>query len=330
MSNYIVLLDPSMMDNSGTPSYNLGDLIINESVMSVLSSILPGYEVVRLSTHNYITERERKIIRGAEISIVGGSNILSSDIKKAHRLTTEKRRLRYLFPQFDNVVLLGAGWADYSYCYNFYTSVFYNRIFKWGGIQSVRDSYSMRNLRNIYYSKVENTSCPTLWDIDVEFNNLYQNEFNKILFTLTDYDKNFAEDSKLIEIILETEVDEIYFFPQGSGDEVYLKSLLVYKKNSSRIKILKHDCSEFNDFVKNNKFNYIGTRLHGGIKCLQHNMPSLILSIDNRAMEISKDIGLNVVNRGDDYGIRGWISGENIFNKLNIPLDSIAKWKDQF
>ena len=41
--------------------------------------------------------------------------------------------------------------------------------------------------------------------------------------------------------------------------------------------------------------------------CLQKKRRSLIVSIDNRAQEISKDIGLNVCCRGDTESISNFI-----------------------
>ena len=43
----------------------------------------------------------------------------------------------------------------------------------------------------------------------------------------------------------------------------------------------------------------VGTRLHAGIRALQKGNQALILSVDNRATEINKDINIPVISRFD-------------------------------
>ena len=42
--------------------------------------------------------------------------------------------------------------------------------------------------------------------------------------------------------------------------------------------------------------DFVGTRLHGGIRALQKGHRTLIIGIDNRAIEINRDTGLPVLN----------------------------------
>jgi hypothetical protein len=75
---------------------------------------------------------------------------------------------------------------------------------------------------------------------------------------------------------------------------------------------------------------YIGTRLHGGIKCLQNGISGLILSNDNRSKELGNDINLAVVGRDDFSGIINWIDYKSKFGKISLPVENIEKWKLQF
>jgi hypothetical protein len=329
MNNYILLLDPSLMHNGN--SLNLGDLIINESIMKILPELFPGIEIKRVTSHGWIDEKQVELINKSMCTFVGGTNILTSDIRNAGRLTPPKRRIRYLFPKFSNVVLLGVGWEKYEpSSFDIYTFTYYNRILRRSCYQSVRDSYSKNKLKKVYMGKVLNTSCPTVWNLNTAFVNKFESSYNKILFTLTDYAKNPEYDSKLIESILNAGQKEIFFFPQGSKDIEYLETLDIYIKNKSKIQLLPYSFEDYIKFVESNEFNYIGTRLHGGIRCLQKERPTLIIGLDNRSLEIQKDINLNVVKREDITTIRKWIEGKFIPPALKLPYADIKKWKAQF
>ena len=43
--------------------------------------------------------------------------------------------------------------------------------------------------------------------------------------------------------------------------------------------------------------DYVGTRLHAGIRALQHKKRTIIIGIDNRAIEKAKDFNLTVIDR---------------------------------
>ena len=56
------------------------------------------------------------------------------------------------------------------------------------------------------------------------------------------------------------------FWPQGFNDLSYLESLAVDK---NRISILSSNIDSFNSLIDMGNIDYIGTRLHGGIRALQ-------------------------------------------------------------
>ena len=76
-------------------------------------------------------------------------------------------------------------------------------------------------------------------------------------------------------------------------------------------------------------FDYIGTRLHGGVHCLLQGRRSLILEVDNRAREIAQDTGLPTVKREDLGAIHRWMQESS---RLNIRMNraAIEKWRNQF
>lgn len=153
---------------------------------------------------------------------------------------------------------------------------------------------------------------------------------NAILFTLTDYRPDESKDTGLIKQLFDAGTRELFFFPQGNLDLEYLQSLEIYKTNKSKFTLLPHDYTVFCEFVRTTRFNYTGTRLHAGIYCLNAHHPSLIISIDNRAEEIAKDIGLHIAGRTDFETIAGWFANSYTPEVLNLPLKNINDWKNQF
>jgi len=329
MSNYLALIDPSIKDNSGTPSDNLGDCIIYDSVKEVLSELFPNTEIVRVSLHLPFSAREKEIINQSELAFVGGTNILSSYIRYFDRMVPVKYKWFYLFPGLKNIVLLGTGWSWYTDSPDKSSSIYYKRILHSSYYHSLRDKYSETMLRKAFIKKTIFTGCPTTWKL----NNGFINKFNpnsNIVFTLTDYFQCPKNDEKLLRLILNVSGKETYFFPQGAGDLAYLKSLQSYKINKSKFKILEHNIQDYSNLLKDTEVNYIGTRLHGGIRSLQYNRPTLIISIDNRAAEMGKDMELPIIEREDYKSMLEWIGNDRTLSIIKLPLSNIQKWKKQF
>ncbi|NJO18590.1 MAG: polysaccharide pyruvyl transferase family protein [Thioploca sp.] len=208
---------------------------------------------------------------------------------------------------------MGVGWWQYQRDPTFITKHFYKSILNKKILHSVRDSYTARKLENVGITNVLNTSCPTTWSLDGLDTNRKNLNCRNCLFTLTDYSWNLTADTKWIEIILNHYSGDIYFFPQGFHDEEYLNTLEIFHIHKNRIKILEHSIEALYECLKMADINYIGTRLHSGTMCLQHNIDSVIIAIDNRATEIAKDIRLPVVERTQPEALVKWLEGVQIF-----------------
>ena len=122
---------------------------------------------------------------------------------------------------------------------------------------------------------------------------------------------------------LKKNYDNLVFFPQGPDDKEYLQSFDIEPK------IIDRNFNAFRNFVENNEFDYIGTRLHAGIYCLEHFKRSIIIGVDNRAIEIGKDSNLLVISRENIYELESLI--KSVFKtEILLPNDAIFKWKNQF
>jgi hypothetical protein len=151
------------------------------------------------------------------------------------------------------------------------------------------------------------------------------------VFAITDYLTNSPLDNKLIEQ-LSYYYKKLYFFPQGAEDTQYLQQLPAYTQYKENISILPRDINLLKIFLteNNRNINYIGTRLHLGIYCLQNNIPSLIIAIDNRATEMGADIRLPIIKRENIMDIKKWIENNVSNNFIHLPVHNIERWKNQF
>lgn len=330
MSDFITLLDPSLKDHNGNSSINLGDVIIYESVFKYLKELFPDKDIIRISTHSFLEKKHFSILKQKNLKFFSGTNALSSNVREYHQWKLSKKKFFFLSPKVKDVILMGVGWWQYQGSPTLATKYFYNNVLSKTYIHSVRDAYTRNKVISMGFRDTINTSCPTTWELNGRNVNRKNRSVNNCLFMITDYKQNSVFDNELIKIIIEHYTGEIFFFPQGTLDIDYINSLEIYKANKNKIKILNRTVEEFKNCISQSSLNYIGTRLHGGIKCLQYNHDSLIISVDNRAKEIGKDINLPVVERGNHSLLKKWLAGEKIFPEIKLPVEDIKKWKKQF
>jgi polysaccharide pyruvyl transferase WcaK-like protein len=327
----IVLFDPSLKDNNGNPSDNLGDLIIHEYIDKILGELFPEKLVYRIATHSFPSKAAKKSIHKNDLCFLGGTNILNSTINVYNNWRYDKTILRTIFSRRLNVITLGVGWGEYQNAPGVYSRIFYKKRLHPSKVHSARDSYSTAQLEKTGL-KVINTGCPTTWLLNgTAANRKTSGAIRTCVFTLTDYSRDIQKDSKLMETLLEN-FEELAFFPQGSDDLDYVNSLKTYRSNKNKIIILQRNLQAFKTALKKGEVLYVGTRLHAGILALNLGVESLIISIDNRAREMANDIYLPVIERDQFDLLTKWIKGEKIFKQetIRIPLENIATWKKQF
>ncbi|NGZ08121.1 MAG: polysaccharide pyruvyl transferase family protein [Nitrospira sp. LK70] len=328
----VTLFDPSLWTNEGEQSINLGDVIIHEAVEKSLKNIFSKAEFIRISSHRIPPDSLLKAARRSAFMFFGGTNVLSSDLRKYNqwKLPIPSRLAwPFRFP-VNGVILMGVGWWQYQDSPTPYTRAFYSRALSHQYAHSVRDSYTEQKMRQLGFNNVINTGCPTMWVLNGLNVATRRGSAENCLFTLTDYLKSPTDDDRIIGEILAGYRGKVYFFPQGNMDREYIACLGNYQKYSSRITILNRSFRDYVATLMENDVDYIGTRLHAGIKALQMGKNALIISIDNRAAEISSDTGLPVISRDENKKISWWIDGKTLFDKIRMPVKEIDRWKRQF
>ncbi|MGD1874838.1 MAG: polysaccharide pyruvyl transferase family protein [Mastigocoleus sp.] len=319
------LFDPGIENNIGTPSANLGDLIIQEAVEREINQIFPDIPPIKhISTHTFPRSEHIDAVGECSLFFVGGTNLLSSKMNLyRHWKFSLSQQMK-----LSKSVLLGVGWAQYEEKPNFQTSLILKCILSNKIIHSVRDSYTQMQLNSAGIKNVLNTGCPTMWPLaHLKADRIPTQKADNALVMFTDYSKQPELDRKLLEIV-GSKYDKVFVWPQGRGDQEYVSNLSA--EIGHPITMLKHSFDAFKEFLDSGiTFDYIGTRLHGGVKCLLNGRRALVIEIDNRAKEIAKDTNLPTAERGDFHKIHQWIDNPSV-TRIQLSSDAIDKWRGQF
>ncbi len=318
IKNNIVMFDTSIL------SENLGDFIIMDAVTRQMSMAIHDKQMITMATHDYLSKRGRRQVKDAGYCLVGGTNLLNSNL-----LSRKQWKLRWSDLAFLNkAILVGVGWVDYENKPDRLSSMAWRRILHSDYIHSVRDEYTEDMLRSAGVTNVLNTACATMWGLTKDHCDAVPKlKSNTVVFTLTDYRMNREADKELISILLDN-YENVYFWPQGARDLHYFQSLDV---NFPSISVLPPSLYYFDEILdqQKNGVDYVGTRLHAGIRALQKKRRTIILGVDNRANEKAKSYNLTVIDRCNFDQLKEAITSP-LEVKINLPLENISKFKNQF
>ncbi len=302
-------------------SDNLGDGIIMDAVSSHLRAMYPTDQFINVPTHIKMSAQNRADIKTSEIGFVGGTNLLCANWLLKAQWKVGLWDLLYV----PNTVLMGVGWKFYQRPTEFVTALFLKQLLSKNYIHSVRDAYTEQRLRTMGINNVINTACPTMWNLTPEHCEFIPTKrAPHVLTTVTAYRYDPELDKKWLEILLAA-YDKIYLWPQMQGDAEYVQAMNLGKK----IEVLEPTLSAYDNALATLDVDFLGTRLHGGIRALQHKRRTLIIEVDNRAVEIARDTGLPTIKRDDVAGIKNWIESTTPI-KLTLPWENIKNWKAQF
>lgn len=300
--------------------YNLGNQIIMDSIYRHLYDIFPEDFFFKIPTMD-ITKNTIQYIKWSDLIFFGGTNSLNAHMEFYRQWGVTLKNYR----KIKNVILMGIGWWQYEGNVSFYTKFILRRVLNKNIIHSTRDFYTVGKLKEIGFTNVINTGCPTLWDLTEEHcKKIPQNKADDVIFTITDYAKNIKRDSDLILLLIKN-YKRVFVWIQGMGDYDYIQKI----KGANNIYFLNPNLQSFDEFLKINKVDYVGTRLHAGIRALQFNRRTIIIGIDNRAIEMKKDFNMPVIDQKEINKLESIINS-NFETKISIPVENIKIWKNQF
>lgn len=311
----------SLLDTT-ISSYNLGNEIIMEAVNSAIEELFPESFLFRIPCEENFSVKSLRYMANSDYTFFGGTNSFSSHLLKYKQ---HGFRLRDLM-LFRNLISLGMGWWQYQTKPGLYSTFFWKTLLSDSCLHSVRDEYTKTMLASIGIKNALNTSCPTTWMLSEEHCAVIPStKSDHVVTTLTDYSPSLDEDKKMLEILFGS-YKSVSIWLQGQKDMLRFRPLFQIFPD---IQFIPPKLSLYDRFLLEHNCDYIGTRLHGGIRALQKKRRSLIISIDNRAKEISNDINLNVCARGDLEAISRF-ANSNAETNLKLPAENIQLWKKQF
>ena len=310
-----VILDTAM------GSDNCGDQIIMEACMLQLRDKLDVSAMQHVPTHQFPSDFERMLLSNSRMKILCGTNILSG-----HMGSYGLWKLGPDVAPYRNTLLLGVGFDSTVLDFDDYTKRLFQTILSKEGIHSVRDSFSEKMLRDMGIQNVLNTGCPTMWGLTPEHCAAIPTQKAKnVVCTLTDYCRDEENDRAMLDILLAS-YQTVYFWLQGRDDLEYIRSL----GYENKVMLVQPDLQSFDAVLEQPDLDYVGTRLHAGIRALNNGCRSLIVSIDNRAECIHADTGLPIIHRKDVSKKLKQRIMEEVHSKITIPKSNISQWMEQF
>lgn len=301
-------------------STNLGDQIIMDAIRTEIAEIFPDAFAHSVASHEYMGAKSRGLIARGELAIASGTNLLSSRMWA--------RAPWKLFPwdglAVRDVVLMGCGWYQYQRSPDPYSRWLLRSVLSGRHIHAVRDSYSLQNLRRIGITNVVNTSCPTLWHLDaVHCAGLPRHRAREVVATLNTYIRDVEADRRLLEI-LARHYETVHLWVQTDSDWDYALGLM------PGLSMVGPSLCAYDALLEGTRdLDYVGNRLHGGIRALQKCRRAIIVEVDNRAAEMGRDFALPTVGRTEFDRLEAMIEGP-LEIAVSPPAEAIAAWKGQF
>lgn len=317
---------------------NVGDEIIYDSTKEGLKPIIYNAAVYRMATHVqnysafqmflhrhlYADVKIKQINEQADYKFICGTNLLVPDLFRPRAqlmLNSSNKSLYY------NAVLVGVGRIrDYSKFKNRYTVNLYKKVLSDTYLHSVRDEATKKVLEDIGIRCI-NTGCPTLWMMTEEkCKSIPRKKSENVIFSLSGYDKqrNPQKDKQLVACLLRN-YEFLYAWIQTTADEDYVREML---DNSERVQFI-YSLACFAEILNKGNIDYIGTRLHGGIYALQHNVRSVIIAIDERALGFYESNNLPILRREEISKLDDLINGE-IVTDIRLNTAGIEEFLHQF
>jgi polysaccharide pyruvyl transferase WcaK-like protein len=314
----ILLLDPSIA------TFNVGDKIISQSVREHLKPIMDFSFVVEASTHLPVTMYLKNIFYSYDFDyrFVCGSNLIRGKMNSIMKLWDVNLRSASIISP---LILVGVGWWKKGDKPNRYSKALYSRLLDKKMLHSVRDNYTLTQFQEMGFKNVINTACPTMWKLTKEHcKDIPETKATDVVTTLTDYDKNPVADQQMINI-LSKKYRRVYLWLQGVNDFNYAH-LMNLPEN---VELVNPVLEDYDALLERGDIDYVGTRLHAGIRALQKKRRTIILAVDHRALEKKKDFNLTVIDRHDIDQLEAMIDS-SFKTEINLPLANIEAWKNQF
>ncbi len=310
---------------------NVGNRVIMEGAIQAIKHIWPETSLVRIPFRDVLSRTTRNLVRGADIALLCGGNVLTTRpwlCRPWPGSWCDTASLR------GKVVTLGVSFVRWRalarLCddMGWLARILYGSVLSPAYFHSVRSAHAATVLtRNGWNALV--TGCPSMWALhETHVRAIRTEKGNRALCTLTFYAANLERDAALLRA-LKSEYDVVYFWPQQPQDLVYFSGLPSECRNG--VQVLREGLEEFDSFLETHcDADYVGTRLHAGIRALQRRRRAVIIAVDERAREMAS-FGLPVVEVESYRDMVQALRRPMIVETgRRLPWRNIELWKNQF
>ena len=315
---HIHLIDTAVASN------NVGDEIIVEACRRALAPVLREVYVTTSSGHDGLGRYGRKLAASADLIFLLGTNALTAKFRLPGRHTWSVSP-RDLSALEGRVVLFGVGAnKDFDRVQGLQVR-FLKRVLSDDYAHSVRDAPAGRIL-DAAGRRWIGTSCPTVWSFAGAGAVFPAERAGRVVFTLTGKKPDAARDGAMIETLLAL-YDEVSFWPQQPEDTPYFERLA--SGQGWAVRRIAPNLAAYDAYLSADATDSVGTRLHGGVRALQHGRRTVIVAIDNRARDMGVSAGLTVLARDRMETLRDMLSGPLDVTPTPDPAP-IRAFLDQF
>lgn len=292
-----------------------------QSVYQKLRKIFPKDFLIKIPYLDDFGENAIRYMADSKLVFMGGTNALSAEMNYYKQIGLNDKNAKELK---NKLVLMGVGWWQYQNNINEYTKNILREVLSCEYYHSCRDSYTVLKLNEIGIKNVINTGCPTIWEFSKEHcAQIPEVKAKDVLIGFTDYNQKRIRDSKILEIVKHN-YEKLYCWIQSPKDLEYVSNLCPF------VNFISPNIEALEQFLNYHiELDYVGTRLHAGIKCLQNFKRSIIIGIDNRAISMGKDFNLPILNENELDKLDEKINSK-WKTEINIPELEINLWVQQF
>lgn len=310
---------------------NNGDEIIYQSSIKGLKSILDNSFSLRLGTHiaNYDKKQMKKdnfkinyFTNDCDLKFVMGTSIVLEKLSGIHR---QWMLFDYNKKLYKDVILVGVGKNILYDSIDSSTAKIYKSILNNQYKHSVRDEFTKKVLEDIGIDSIV-TGCPTLWEFDKDKCELIpKSKSDACIISLSGQKKyhNIEADQQLINIV-NNNYSKVYVWIQTLADEPYFDSF----ENISNIEKI-YSLSKYEDILNKGNVDYVGTRLHGGIFAMQHNVRTIIIAIDQRAIGMYESNNIPILKREEINNLH-FLINSSFKTDIKIDNNKISSFINQF
>lgn len=273
--NIVALADTSLA------SFNAGDFIIRDAVVTALNAQFPDARMLSIPTHTPLGSRGRLILNSADHTFVSGTNIVGFEYLMRRSWMLSPWDLARLSRGFAG---LGVGLFSYGASTNKIAPHFLRRVLG-EEPQSVRDQNTADYLLSLGFSNVFATGCPTTWELDQQ---KIQSAWNgpqrdSVVFAVNTAKQSASDVSQQLAI-LSAGYSSVRIWQQRPQDQ--------FPNLPSNASVIPPRLEDLDRALQG--ADYFGARLHAGVRAMQRGARAVILAVDNRAVEMGNTSGLPV------------------------------------